>query len=65
MWTAWLDGEEDYQRCQQCKTGWVEMPRTKPGYEQCGLASAALHALRIEHSGLSWHTLVRQPPIGL
>lgn len=59
--TAWLGGEEvfgvDYQICRRCRLGWVEQPYTDEEYQRCGLASAALRALRIEHPGLSWHTL--------
>lgn len=57
---AYLDGEEvfavDYQVCRRCGLGWVEEPYTHPDYERCGLASAALAALRSEHPGLEWHT---------
>jgi hypothetical protein len=35
----------------------VEQPYTLPEYQRCGLASASLAALRIEHPGLTWHTL--------
>ncbi|MFI8276464.1 hypothetical protein ACIGBH_16415 [Streptomyces sp. NPDC085929] len=28
-----------------------------PEYERCGLASAGLTALRVEHPDLMWHTL--------
>ncbi|WP_367822081.1 hypothetical protein [Streptomyces sp. LMG1-1-1.1] len=56
-----LDGEfafsVDYQVCPDCQLGWVEQPYTLPEYQRCGLASAGLAALRIEHPGLSWHTL--------
>ncbi|GHG29682.1 hypothetical protein ACFV5J_35115 [Streptomyces zaomyceticus] len=56
-----LDGEVafsvDYLVCQDCQLGWVEQPYTLPEYQRCGLASAGLAALRIEHEGLSWHTL--------
>ncbi|WP_318207897.1 MULTISPECIES: hypothetical protein [unclassified Streptomyces] len=56
-----LDGEfafsVDYQVCPHCQLGWVEQPYTLPEYQRCGLASAGLAALRIEHPGLSWHTL--------
>ncbi|MFC8292452.1 hypothetical protein ACFUJ0_03410 [Streptomyces sp. NPDC057242] len=56
-----LDGEfafsVDYQICPYCQLGWVEQPYTLPEYQRCGLASAGLRALRIEHPGLSWHTL--------
>lgn len=56
-----LDGEVvfsvDYQVCRDCQLGWVEQPYTLPEYQRCGLASAGLAALRIEHPGLSWHTL--------
>lgn len=59
--TAWLAGEEvfgvDYQVCRRCNLGWVEQPYTNPEYQRCGLASAALRALRVEYPGLSWHTL--------
>ncbi|WP_216822279.1 hypothetical protein [Streptomyces aureus] len=56
-----LDGEfafsVDYQVCSHCQLGWVEQPYTLPEYQRCGLASAGLAALRIEHPGFSWHTL--------
>lgn len=56
-----LDGEVafsvDYQVCPKCQLGWVEQPYTLPEYQRCGPASAGLTALRIEHPGLSWHTL--------
>lgn len=56
-----LEGEfafsVDYQVCPDCQLGWVEQPYTLPEYQRCGLASAGLAALRIEHPGLSWHTL--------
>ncbi|MBQ1076819.1 hypothetical protein KBX06_27260 [Micromonospora sp. C31] len=35
----------------------MEQPYTHPRYQRCGLASAGLTALRVEHPGLSWHTL--------
>lgn len=59
---ARLDGGEfafavDYQVCSTCRLGWVEQPYTLPDYERRGLASAGLAALRVEHPGLSWHTL--------
>lgn len=58
---AYLDGEQvfavDYQVCRRCGLGWVEEPYTHPGYQRCGLARAALAALRSEHPGLAWHTL--------
>ncbi|MER6393522.1 hypothetical protein ABT236_34305 [Streptomyces sp. NPDC001523] len=47
----------DYQVCRRCRLGWVEQPYTMPEYERCGLASAGLAALRIEHPGMAWHTL--------
>ncbi|MFJ6404676.1 hypothetical protein ACIQK9_04020 [Streptomyces hydrogenans] len=56
-----LDGEfafsVDYQVCRECQLAWVEQPYTLPEYQRCGLASAGLAALRIEHPRLSWHTL--------
>jgi hypothetical protein len=58
---AYLDGEElfavDYEVCGRCGLGWVEQPYTDPEYQRCGLAAAALAALRSEHPGLEWHTL--------
>ncbi|MBT2404419.1 MULTISPECIES: hypothetical protein [unclassified Streptomyces] len=55
-----LDGEfafsVDYQLCRRCRLGWVEQPYTMPEYERCGLASAGLAALRIEHPDMAWHT---------
>jgi hypothetical protein len=58
---AYLDSEQvfavDYQICRHCSLGWVEEPYTHPDYQRCGLAAAALAALRSEHSGLEWHTL--------
>jgi hypothetical protein len=47
----------DYQVCRRCRLGWVEQPYTDPPFQRCGLARAGLAALRIEHPGLSWHTL--------
>ncbi len=35
----------------------MESPYTVPQYQRCGLASAALAALRREHPDLAWHTL--------
>jgi hypothetical protein len=35
----------------------VEEPYTHPDYQRCGLAAAALAAVRSEHPGLEWHTL--------
>jgi hypothetical protein len=58
---AYLNGEEifavDYQVCRRCLLGWVEQPYTDPRYQRCGLARAALAALRAEFPGLAWHTL--------
>jgi hypothetical protein len=47
----------DYQVCRLCGLGWVEEPYTDPDYQRCGLAAAALAALRSEYPGLEWHTL--------
>jgi hypothetical protein len=47
----------DYRVCRRCRLGWVEHPWTAPRYRCCGLAAAALAALRAEHPGLAWHTL--------
>ncbi|WP_435607538.1 hypothetical protein [Streptomyces ardesiacus] len=47
----------DYTVCAACGLGWVEWPYTMEKYQRCGLATAALEALRLEHPGLSWHTL--------
>lgn len=59
--TAYLHDEfafrVDYQICHRCWLGWVEQPFTAPRFQRCGLASAALAALRAEHPYLSWHTL--------
>lgn len=59
--SATLDGQTvfavDYQVCRRCRLGWVEQPYTDPYVQRCGLAGAGLAALRIEHPGLSWHTL--------
>ncbi|MCX4626601.1 hypothetical protein [Streptomyces sp. NBC_01443] len=56
-----LDGEYafsvDYQICPACRLAWVEDPYTLPDYQRCGLASAGLAALRLEHADVSWHTL--------
>ncbi|WSJ58820.1 hypothetical protein OG756_12890 [Streptomyces sp. NBC_01310] len=56
-----LDGEfafsVDYQLCHRCRLGWGEQPYTLPECERCGLASAGLAALRIEHPNMTWHTL--------
>jgi hypothetical protein len=58
---AYLDPEEvfavDYQICHRCGLGRVEEPYTHPDYQRCGLAAAALAAVRSEHPGLEWHTL--------
>jgi hypothetical protein len=58
---AYLNGNEifriDYEVCHPCRLGWVEQPYTHEDYQRCGLASAALKALRKEHPGLEWHTL--------
>ena len=47
----------DYTFCTACRLGWVEQPYTLEKYQLCGLATAALEALRLENPGLSWHTL--------
>jgi hypothetical protein len=47
----------DYEICLDCRLGWVELPRTEPRYQRCGLAAAGLAALRAEKPGLAWHTL--------
>jgi hypothetical protein len=47
----------DYTVCTACRLGWVEWPYTMEKYQRCGLATAGLEALRLEHPGLSWHTL--------
>lgn len=59
---AFLSGDElfgvDYETCRRCKLGWVEQPTTHhEKHRRCGLATAALAALRHEHPGLQWHTL--------
>ncbi len=58
---AYLGGNEvfrvDYQVCHRCRLGWVEQPSTVGEYRRCGLAAAALAALRSEHRGIEWHTL--------
>ncbi|MFI6031872.1 hypothetical protein [Amycolatopsis magusensis] len=58
-----LDGQQifavDYLTCAPCGIGWVEQPATEPDYRRCGLARAALAAVRTEHPGLTWHTLGR------
>ncbi|MEV5880631.1 hypothetical protein AB0L75_41965 [Streptomyces sp. NPDC052101] len=46
----------DYIVCPRCGLGWVEQPYTIEKYQRCGLATAGLEALRLEHPGLSWHT---------
>ena len=47
---AYLDANEvfavDYEVCRRCGLGWVEEPYTHPDYQRCGLAAAALAALR-------------------
>lgn len=48
--------ETEYVVCQQCEIGWVESPYSYPGYERCGLASAALRSLRAAYPGVEWHT---------
>ena len=47
----------DYRVCRRCRLGWVESPYTAEPFQRCGLAAAALAALRRENPGLSWHTL--------
>lgn len=47
----------DYRICRRCGLGWVEQIHTLDPFLRCGLASAALAALRREHPGSSWHTL--------
>jgi hypothetical protein len=47
----------DYTVCARCGLGWVAQPSTMKRYQRCGLATAALEALRNEHPSLSWHTL--------
>jgi hypothetical protein len=47
----------DYMCCQRCLCGWVESPYTPDEFRRCGLASAALKALRADYPGQSWHTL--------
>ena len=58
---AYLGGNEvfsvDFQVCRRCRLGWVEQPSTVAKYRRCGLATAALAALRSEHPGIEWHTL--------
>jgi hypothetical protein len=58
---AYLGGNEvfrvDYQVCRRCRLGWVEQPSTVAEYRRCGLATAALAALRSENPGIEWHTL--------
>ncbi|OZV71803.1 hypothetical protein CA850_32870 [Micromonospora echinospora] len=49
--------EVDYQICRRCRLGWVEQPYTLPRYQRRGLARAGLAALRVDHPGLTWHTL--------
>jgi len=48
--------EVEYVICDQCKIGWVESPYSSDGYKRCGLASAALRALRRAYPGVTWHT---------
>jgi hypothetical protein len=47
----------DYRICRQCRLGWLEEPHTLKTFRRCGLARAALAALRSEHTGLAWHTM--------
>lgn len=47
----------DYNTCHRCRLAWVEEPATPGPYRRCGLAKAALAALRGEHPGMQWHTL--------
>jgi hypothetical protein len=58
---AHLHGDEifgvDYNTCRRCRLGWVEEPAAPEPYRRCGLARAALAALRSENPGLQWHTL--------
>ena len=46
----------EYVVCAACGIGWVESPYTYEGYTRCGLASAALRALRRAYPGAEWHT---------
>jgi hypothetical protein len=46
-----------YRVCRRCCRAWVEYPYTDPRFRRAGLASAGLAALRVEHPGVSWHTL--------
>jgi hypothetical protein len=46
-----------YRVCRRCCLAWVEYPYTDPRFRRAGLASAGLAALRVEHAGVSWHTL--------
>lgn len=48
--------EVEYVICEPCQIGWVESPYSYEGYKRCGLASAALEALRYAHPGVEWHT---------
>jgi hypothetical protein len=58
---AYLHDDEifgvDYNTCHRCRLAWVEEPATPEPYRRCGLANAALAALRTENPGLQWHTL--------
>jgi hypothetical protein len=58
---AYLHGDHvfgmDYHTCRRCGLGWVEQPYTEEPFRRCGVAAAALAALRAEYPGLSWHTL--------
>ncbi|MEU4932887.1 hypothetical protein AB0G54_41445 [Streptomyces yokosukanensis] len=46
-----------YTVCARCGLGWVEQPYTMEKYHRCGLVTAGLEALRLEHLDVSWHTL--------
>jgi hypothetical protein len=58
--TAFLDElfvfSVDYRICRRCRIAWVEEPYTVMRYQRCGVATAALAALRHDNPGLQWHT---------
>ncbi|MFI9561567.1 M28 family peptidase [Nonomuraea endophytica] len=64
---AYLAGEfafgVDYQVCRICKLGWVEDPYTLPKFQRCGLARAALAALRGDYAVAPASAELSCPPV--
>ncbi|MER5882436.1 hypothetical protein ABT160_01260 [Streptomyces sp. NPDC001941] len=48
--------EVEYVVCHPCRIAWVESPHTYEEYRRCGLAAAALAALREAYPDAQWHT---------